>query len=225
MNFFKKKILVKYFSPLVKEDAKNMVRSIPYNYPNYFATIPKTRFEPTLKKFLPFLNTIKTCPGFINLYKRSLLVTSPFDIYVELNDKEIVLQKIGKLNWQTVKVHSNEQLLNYVNTKDYKFILKIELPFILKSDVSLLLSDSSYHFNNLNVFSGIISKNYDSTISFFIPIKKETNTIYIKKEDPLFLITPLCENKIDLKFKKTAEEINQSLTFSELKKFILDKVT
>ena len=188
MNFFKKKILVKY----------------------YFATIPKTRFEPTLKKFLPFLNTIKTCPGFINLYKRSLLVTSPFDIYVELNDKEIVLQKIGKLNWQTVKVHSNEQLLNYVNTKDYKFILKIELPFILKSDVSLLLSDSSYHFNNLNVFSGIISKNYDSTISFFIPIKKETNTIYIKK---------------DLKFKKTAEEINQSLTFSELKKFILDKVT
>ena len=124
-----------------------------------------------------------------------------------------------------MKVHSNEQLLNYVNTKDYKFILKIELPFILKSDVSLLLSDSSYHFNNLNVFSGIISKNYDSTISFFIPIKKETNTIYIKKEDPLFLITPLCENKIDLKLKKTAEEINQSLTFSELKKFILDKVT
>lgn len=54
MNFFKKKILVKYFSPLVKEDAKNMVRSIPYNYPNYFATIPKTRFEPTLKNFYLF---------------------------------------------------------------------------------------------------------------------------------------------------------------------------
>ena len=129
MNIFRKKVNIEYSEILKKEDALNMVKTIPHNFPNYFASIPKHLFNPVSKKFNPTISTIKSCPGFINLYKRSLLVTLPFDLYVEFDENQILNQKAGQTNLTVASIHSNEQLLSYVNSKEYKFLLKNKFTF------------------------------------------------------------------------------------------------
>ncbi len=222
---FKKKITIKYTNILEKKEAENAFKTIPYNFPKYFSSIPKTIFNPEIKKFIPYLRTIKTCPGFINVYKRSILLTSPFDIYIEMNDDKIINNKVGQTDFKIASIHPQEQFLKYVpNNKKYKFIIKINLPFFIDTNVPLFMNQSDYHFSNFNVLSGILSSNYKDDINFFIPVEKEKNEIYIKKEDPLLLITPLCEKKINLNFKKHNDIMKYRLTFSNLKKYILENV-
>ena len=224
MNIFRKKISIEYLDLLKREDAMNMIKQIPENFPKYFFSIPKTNFNPEKRKFIPYKKTIKTCPGFINLYKRSLLVTLPFDLYIEFNENKILDQKAGQTDLNVASLHSNEQLLSYANNTEYKFILKINLPFTIDSNVSLLMSPSCYHFNNFNILSGIINSKYKRDINFFIPIKKNQNELHLKQGEALFLLTPLCENKIKLNFKPK-NNMYPNLTFSTLKQNILKNLT
>tara|TARA_R100000479_G_C6321060_1_gene177738 strand:- start:66 stop:740 length:675 start_codon:yes stop_codon:yes gene_type:complete len=224
MNIFRKKVSIEYEDFLKKEDAMNMVKQIPENFPKYFFSIPKTNFNPEKSKFIPYQKTIKTCPGFVNLYKRSLLVTLPFDLYVEFDENKILDQKAGQTDLNVAGIHSDKQLLFYVNNKEYKFLLKITLPFIINSNVSLLISPSCYHFNDFNVLSGIINSKYKRDMNFFIPIKKNQNELYLKQGEALFLMTPLCENKIKLNFKQK-NNMYPNLTFSTLKQNILKNLT
>ena len=148
----------------------------------------------------------------------------PFDLYVEFDENQILNQKAGQTNLTVASIHSNEQLLSYVNSKEYKFLLKINLPFVIDSNVSLLMSPSCYHFNQLNILSGIINSKYKRDINFFIPIKKNQNELYLKQGEALFLLTPLCENKIKINFKPM-DKIYPNLTFRTLKQHILKNLT
>ena len=222
---FKKKININYTNILQKKDAEEMFKTMPFNFPSYFKSIPKERFHLKYKKFLPFLKTIKTCPGFINLYKRSILVTSPYDIFIIFNENDIDFQRVGVMpDYKAAIIHENDQFLMYTNNKKYKFILKIQLPITLNSKVPLLLSESSYHLSDFKKLSGIIPSNYYNDLNFFIPIKKDINEIYIKKGDPLFLLTPLCVDKVKLKFNENKTNHRPELTFTGLKKYIMDKI-
>jgi len=204
-----------------------MFKVIPKNYPPYFGAIPKTMFNPFTGHARPDQKTIKSCSGFINLYKRSILVSSPFDIYLEFDENKIITEEIGKTGWKITTQQNNAQLLNYANSKNYKFLIKLELPIYLKSDASIVMLDSFYHFNKYEIIPGIINKKYESIISFFMPVKKRQTELYIKQGDPLFLIVPMCEDKIKLKIKKNnnVSTQNTTLTFSSLKEFVMDKLT
>jgi len=223
MNFFRKKLIVYYNDNIIgKEDAKGIFKKIPNNLPKYFFSIPKTMFSAQTKKSIPYSRTIKTCSGFINLYKRSLLITSPFDIYVELDNTKIIDSKFGRINDEFIQIHPGHQLLDYVpNNKKYKFIIKINLPFTIDTNVSMYMSQSIYHFNNFDILPGILPSNYKNYINFFIPVEKEKNEIYIKKGTPLFMFTPLCETEVKLEFKKLKKNMRDYLTFSSLKEFVL----
>jgi hypothetical protein len=224
---FNKKVRVNYLNILSEKDAKKMIQTIPNNFPSYFNSIPKTYFDPTLKKSLPFLRTIKSCPGFINLYKRSILITSPYDLYAEFDNEKILFQEVGRTKIKPIHFHENYQFLSYIDNKDYKFIIKIDMPFSLDSNVSFLLNDSSYHFNKFKVLPGILNKSYDGdSVNFFIPIKKNTKELHIRQGDPLFLLTPMCEDKINLSFKKVKNfNVDKNkLTFSSLKYYVMDKL-
>ena len=70
---------------------------------------------------------------------------------------------------------------------------------------------------------GIINSNYKRDLTFFIPIENDTKDLYIKKGDPLFLLTPLCENKIKINYK-ILKHLKPNLTFSTLKKYLMDKL-
>ena len=144
---FRKKITIQYKDPFDYKIIKDMFKVIPKNYPPYFGAIPKTMFNPFTGHARPDQKTIKSCSGFINLYKRSILVSSPFDIYLEFDENRIITEEIGKTGWKITTQQNNAQLLNYANSKNYKFLIKLELPIYLKSDASIVMLDSFYHFN------------------------------------------------------------------------------
>ena len=60
-----------------------------------------------------------------------------------------------------------------------------------------------------------------------MPVRKRQTELYIKQGDPLFLIVPMCEDKIKLKIKKNnnVSTQNTTFTFSSLKEFVMDKLT
>ena len=224
---FRKKITIQYRDPFDHKVIKDMFKVIPKNYPPYFSAIPRTMFNPFTGHARPDQKTIKSCSGFINLYKRSILVSSPFDIYLEFDENRVITEEVGKTGWKITTQQNNAQLLNYANSKNYKFFIKLELPIFLKSDASIVILNSFYHFNKYEIIPGIINKKYKSIISFFMPIRKRQTELYIKQGDPLFLIVPMCEDKIKLKIKKNnnVSTQNTTLTFSSLKEFVMDKLT
>lgn len=202
-------------------ELKNYFCFIPKNLPIYFKTIPKQLFSPIFKTFMMKYRTIKTCPGFINLFKRSILVLSPYDIQIIFDEKNITYSSLQ----DTAIVHPNDQLITYIPSKKYKFLIKMELHVFIKTNVALLMHSSWYHFNDLDIPSGILPKNYDENLSFFIPIKKEQKELIIRQGDPLFLLTPLTESKIKLNFKNKYLIRNFKNTFSLLKKFAVDSLS
>ena len=67
---------------------KNFLLSFPSNIPKYFKDIPKSFFD-NQKRKVRSRTTIRTCSGFINLFKRSIVFTSPYDIELFIEPKEI----------------------------------------------------------------------------------------------------------------------------------------
>ena len=113
---FRKKITIQYKDPFDYKIIKDMFKVIPKNYPPYFGAMPKTMFNPFTGHARPDQKTIKSCSGFINLYKRSILVSSPFDIYLEFDENRIITEEIGKTGWKITTQQNNAQLLNYANS-------------------------------------------------------------------------------------------------------------
>jgi len=220
---FRKKLKICYDDNLSLEDAKSIFKTVPHNFPGYFRTMHKNFFDPVVKKFLPFTKTIKSCPGFVNLYKRSLLMTCPFDVYAVFKDNEIYKQKAGTNLPEMLTIH-DDPFVKYAGNHDYKFIVKLWLAVQVHSDVSFIVSDSLYHFNKRVVFPGIIDKDYKFYMSCFIPIKKDQDELYLKKGDPLLLLTPMCENKIKLSFEKIQRTEYTDTKFSSLKRYVMDKI-
>ena len=199
MNIFKKRINIKYFPDILKkEDAQEMVKKIPHNFPDYFKSIPRNMFNPVSKTFNRYGFTIKSCPGFINLHKRSLLITSPFDVQIKFDEKGILDERVGRFsNYKITEVHPNEQLLTYVKNSEYKFIIKLGLPFYIDSNVSLLMSTSCYDFNDFDVLSGILNSGYKKDVSFFIPIKKIKMSYILKKDNLYFYLHHCVKTKLN----------------------------
>ncbi len=219
---FRKKLEVLYNTAFEKEQIEKNIKRIPYNLPSYFKSIPT-------QLFFPFQRTIKTCPGYINLFKRSFLLCNPVDTYIEFDDTGIVLQKHGTYSDQRAILHPTEHLLAYVpNKHDYKFIIKYHLPYSFKSDVSYISMDPGYHFSNHTTLPGIVPSNWFNEYNIFIPIRKNQQKLYIKEGEPLSIIVPLTEKKLLLKFKEKPDgNIDKSISykFSNLKKFLLDTIS
>jgi len=209
-----------------REEIRSSFVKIPENLPTYFKTIPKEMFHPGIERSLLMNTTIKKCSGFINLFKRSFLFKSPFDIQVIFNDTGIEFSSLGKeTETSFISLHPNTQLLDYVvQNKKYKFIAKIILNIHIDSEVPVLMHNSWYHFLNYETLPGIISPAYKSQLNFFIPIEKDRKELLIRVGDPLFLLTPLTEKNVDIVFKEKQLQLSARKTFSDLKRYILNKL-
>ena len=226
--FFKKKLEVFFNSTFERNQIEKNIKRMPNNLPSYFKTIPTQLFNLQFQKMLPFQRTVKTCPGYVNLFKRSFLICNPIDTYIEFNDQGIVFQKNGGYDEQRATVHPDEHLLRYVpNKHDYKFILKYHLPFSFKSDVAYISMDPGYHFTSHTTLPGIVPSNWFNEYNIFIPIRKEQTELYMREGEPLTIIVPLTEKSLSLSFTEKPEgHIDKSISykFSNFKKFLLKNV-
>jgi len=210
-----------------KEEIKNYFSFFPKNLPSYFNVIPKNIFNTKLNSFLKNQKTIKTCPGFINFHKRSILFSSPFDIQLIFDEEKIIYASVGTNNRVIDSIifpHTQDQFLTYMPSSKYKLIIKIDFHINILSNVSILLHNPWYHINSLNIPPGILPNNWDNRLNIFIAIPKDQKELIIKQGDPLFMMTPTTEKKIKLKFCEKSLYIPFFKTFSFAKKFFTENI-
>ena len=196
--FFSREI--KFTSNIINKNLlKDFVVPFPKNIPSYYKDIPRCIFHAGVKKFILGERTIKSCPGFLNLYKKSILIKWPFDSQYLFDHERIIYQRNGQdTNTPVADQHSNAQLLNYSNDTKYKFLLKLSPMILIHTQLEILAHPCTYEFNNSvkNVFQGVLTKNYAGYLNFFVGIEKDQDELIIKQGTPLALITPLSDKKI-----------------------------
>ena len=174
---------------------KNFFKIFPNNLPSYFKNIPK---KCPFSKFRAD-NTLKTCSGIINYYKKAIVFLSPFDIEFVI-EKDQVFVKFGNSNFNGIQFHSNDQFLDYVQNKKYLCISKLIFGIFLKSDVPLLITNPTWALNDFDILPGIINAKKPLELNIFLPIKKEDKNIFIKQNTPLCVIHLETEKNVSLVF-------------------------
>ena len=205
---------------------KNFLLPFPQNLPKYFKDIP-TRFFDAKNRPINSLKSLKTCSGFVNLFKRSILFTSPYDIEVFIDGEEISGSVGGRDFNHHIMMHPNWQFINHANS-DYSIVLKFMPYFTFQSDYNMLITDPWWHMNEFETIPGVINCNEPMEMNVFIPVKKGVDKIYIPQGTPLCYITFDTNKEINLKYtdKKYRYEnyLGLNYTFSNLKRKLLKNI-
>ncbi len=205
------------------EELKESLSMMPDNLPEYWKKIPNKVMDKDV--WFRGHRNIKTCSGFINLFKRSIVFKMPFDLHIVFNKEGIEQAHVGTVNVKFINnflhIHQNFQFLDYINKPEYKFILKIRPQIFMDSNVPLLCHKNTYEFNGCDVLPGIISDAYKDEMNFFMPILTNCKEMHVKKGTPMFMITPLNHQKLNVKFEEREITNKFGKVFSNFKKYIL----
>jgi len=204
-------ILTRDISP---EFLEEFILPFPQNLPAYFKRIPNRLYN------LESQRTLKTCSGFLNFHKKSLLFTSPYDI--EITENAIYVGNF-ETNHDIVLEHPSTKFNAYLppNADVFKtLIVNFGLFIDIKKD-QFMIHSPDWHFPEIDIVPGILAGTDMHQLNFFINIKKDKKHIVIKQHDPLFLLTPLTEKEYKLNIKKYINtEHRRNFVFSKLKEYI-----
>jgi len=165
---------------------KQFFCTYPNNLPDYFRNIPKTYPFRIGKNF-----NIRTCSGFINFFRRSIVFKSPFDISLEITKDNRIWCEFGSgsySNEQNLQIHSQEQFLKWVNKDIYKIISKFILGIFIKSKDPIIITNPWWSMNDFEIIPGILNAKNPLELNLFLPIKKNTFRITIKQGTPLCML-------------------------------------
>jgi hypothetical protein len=216
---FNKKLEI-YSNNIPIDFLKNFFQVFPRNLPNYFNNIPNKCPHSKFKAD----NTLRTCSGIINYYKKAIVFLSPFDIELIIENNKINY-KFGNANFNGIEVHPNNQFLDYIDNKKYSMISKLVFGIYLKSDAPLIITNSTWTLNNFEILPGIINAKTPLELNIFLPIKKDDKNIFIKQNTPLCVIHLETEKNVKIIYnnkKYNDWSVNGlNYTFSSLKNKLL----
>ena len=227
MSLFKKnKEVIIRTNEIPTNILKNYILSFPNNIPSYFKNIP-TKFLDQKRRPIKTQRTIKTCSGFVNLFKRSILYTSPYDIELFFDDGQIS-GSVGGSNWDKyIQYHPDWQFIKYAQS-DWEVVLKF-MPFCnIQSPYNLIISNPWWHMNNFEIIPGIINCVEPLDLNIFIPIKKNQDHLYIRQGTPLALINFETDDQLNLIFSeannKYSDWMGLHYTFSNFKRKLVKNI-
>ena len=221
----KKEIVIKTNEIPIDILKKHLV-SFPYNMPKYFKDIPSTLID-NLKRKIRSKRTIKSCSGFINLFKRSIVFTSPFDMEL-FKEHGKIRGTVGEHDLSKYfNYHADYQFIEYAKS-DYTHILKLCLNFNIQCDKTLIISNPWWHMNKFEIVPGLINCKEPLDLNIFIAIKRDQNHIYIPQNTPLCYINFETEEQLKLVFKdknyKYSDYQGLYYRFSNLKDRLLNNI-
>lgn len=166
---------------------------------------------------IPIL-TIKSCPGMHSLFKRSLLIKFPCDIFLKT-------EKNGNYTWRSsnsnikIETHISPQAPYYIgeNFIVIKFVIPIQ--YCLDKDSLAWYSDPILYKNQpYNIVPGIIeaSKNKRFELNIVSLFPKEDKEYLFMAEDPLSLLTfseKVSTFEQNSKVKKMPRAVGESKSF------------
>ncbi len=141
------------------------------------------------------MRTIRSCPGFLDLYKKGFIIESWCDFAVNVNRDGI---SFHYSNNECPILHKNDQ--TEPGFQDY-YILKMKSPWAVttKEDVQFLLTGPEWSMEDYSfkTLPGIINFHYQSTVNTFIAIKKSVDDQFlIPMGHPLIHLVPLSDKKV-----------------------------
>ena len=177
-------------------------------YPQWFKNIPSKTEQPSMR----------SCPGYIDFFKKSIAVPLWRDFEVTYSGTEIY-------NISTPGVHPNE-VYHYVQHHDPEQWgggfpnqphLKLMSPWLITCNTStpFLISEASWHktSNDYIIPQGVVEfrLNTGSHVNMFLSESAEQKTLLLEAGDPIVYITPLEEVDLEIKIKEVSVDEWQRL--------------
>lgn len=203
--FKKKKIVVDCFTdrPYVMDYAK-----IDYAnkfIPQWWKDLPATHLK---RGDITEMPTMKTCAGFVELYKHGFIIPMWSDLAIEVAP---TTEKEKKIRWHfsdqltTGTVHSDYQRGSYLPTNEYEHF-KIGSPWYLKCnrDVYFQFVQPTYNFDHpevANILPGIVNYKYQHATAINMIFKKTDKfaKYMFNFGQPMVHIVPISEEHVELK--------------------------
>lgn len=221
------KVVVDCFTtdPFVYEDAK--IESGIHFYPEWWKSIPQTNQDwekVYLKTYNPEnlggINTMKSCLGFMNLYRRSFVLPLWCEFRLHIGSEEAMNNGLPAYSFSFAdrkshaESHPTADHNNSFKEKDYQH-LKIFSPWKLdcQSSVDWMLSPPSWHMMNklepVTILPGIVDFCYQASTNINMFIKRQKSEdlfLHFPFRLPMYHLIPLTEKKVSLRHHLVSEE-------------------
>lgn len=145
----------------------------------------------------PSLRTVKSCPGFHELYSKGFILENWCDFVVNVNEKGITYHYS---NGKRPILHSNEQVSPGFSNFH---ILKLNSPWIIqtKEDVPFIALSAQWSLEkfDFHILPGIVNFYHQTGSNVFLTIKKDIDDQFlIPMGQPLMQFIPLTDKKIKI---------------------------
>tara|TARA_R100001132_G_C3236986_1_gene69264 strand:- start:45 stop:743 length:699 start_codon:yes stop_codon:yes gene_type:complete len=226
MLFKKNKDIIVQTNEIPVKILKNFLLTFPHNLPKYFKDIPTSFFDEK-KRQIRSKKSVRSCSGLINLFKRCIMFTSPYDIELFI-EKDGIKGSVGAhpLN-RYIQHHANWQFIDYVKSP-YAFILKFIPSVNIKCDYNLIVTNPWWHMNSFETIPGIVNCKEPLELNVFIPIKKKQTHLFIPQGTPLCYIHVETDQQLNLIYKnkgyKHSDFLGLYYSFSNLKRKMLNNI-
>ena len=169
--------------------------------PDWWKNIPKTYSEKDEYGIVTQHATMKSCVGFLDLYKTGFIIPNWSDVIFRTYPDGSWAYKQAAENLPQITSHNSNQygdLQNLIHAK-------IESPWIIteKTGVSFLFTDPKWNklknINDFVVLDGVVNFKYQHSTHINIFIQQKDNQINLNAGDPLVHLIPLSDKKVKIK--------------------------
>lgn len=156
------------------------------------------------------ISTLRSCPGFINLYKNGFAIQMWSDIVIEYDKTNDYWHYIYSDGYCPSPTRHDVSLYGG-GFKEYWHI-KLDSPWLIQSkeNINFVLLEPSWSLldenKNIRVMPGIINFSKTNQININLLIDKNCNKIFIKAGTILALLIPKNNKKIKIKNNLVSEE-------------------
>ena len=155
-------------------------------------------------KYISKAKNVRRCPSFVEVWDEGYVIKAPTDYLIKVNEDTSYSWKTAysfnkHQSVEDVEEHYNVQMLDFYPDKDFKKILKLQLPFRVYTpkgvscrQMPLLFQDTKN--NQWEVPQGIVRTDKVHEINIQLMIKT-FDEIIIKKGTPLCVYAPFIRQK------------------------------
>jgi len=201
------KITFGTYNDILYNETSLMPQPLSKYVPNWYKNIKPIENTKSTWDYLKFYKTVKSCPSFIDIYKYGFVILAPMDYLINVNED-------STYNWKTpinfttenglpaIQDHADLQLLDHINNKNYKMILKINLPLkvFTPKNYSCYQLPIPYEENNTwEAAFGMLRTDKIHPVNIQIIIK-QYGEILIKQGTPLAIYLPYKRNQLELEY-------------------------
>jgi hypothetical protein len=171
-------------------------------FPEWWKKLPKETLD---SNNMPQA-TMKTCTGFLSIYKNSIIIPCWEDMVIQTTETEIKCDSISKST--PFANHPYKQREGYLKNFHHTKIIS-PWNFRCKRDVGFSWQKPMYNFENpidFILMDGVISFKYQNATHINLLFRKTPKTVMIGFLQPLVLLTPHTEKRLVFKNHLVSEQ-------------------